>query len=77
MELKTTRNRFLSRVKFAPLLQKLLLRLLVVRVMNDSIIDWTNLDTARLFSDTNTLSAFFRVDYIDSITLTNRFVFAL
>ena len=77
MELKTTRSRFLSRVKFAPLLQKLLLRLLVVRVMNNGIIDWTNLDTARLFSDTNTLSAFLWVDYIDSITLTNRFVFTL
>jgi len=77
MELKTTGSRFLPRVEFAPLLQELLLRFLVVRVRDYGIIDWTNLDTARLFSDTNTLSAFLRVDYIDSITLTNRLVFAL
>jgi hypothetical protein len=77
IELKSTGSRFLSWVKTAPLLQEFLLCFLVVWVRDYSIIDRTNLDTARLFSDTDTLSAFPWIDHIDSIAFTNRFVFAL
>lgn len=64
-------------MKFAPLLQQLLLRFHMVRVRDTAVIDGTYLDTARRLKPTDTLGAFFGVDYIDCLALSNRLVLAL